>query len=435
MKKLSIAILLIVMAAFGVQIMGCAKVEDTSNKIVLWHWMTDRDKAFQTLAAKYEQLTGVKVQIQLFAPPDTYSQRITASAQANTLPDIFGILDKKEIFADFIKYNFVANLTEEFNKNNSEWEASIFPKALDVNRFTADNIYGVEPGIYGVPIDVTNIQMLYNKKLLQKAGIKQPPQTFDEFLEAIDALKRVGVPGLVSGWGEIWMTDAFASNYAFNIMGEEKVMATYRGDVPYTDKDWIKVLSIFRTLSKKGAFIEGIVTKPNKEAEQDFALERAAFAYNGSWCVNVYSGMNPDLEYSAMLPPSINSKSPMKIWGGAGSSFVVNNNSKNKDKAIAFLKWLSAEEQQTYLATETKNLPSNQKALASIPEILSDFAKVMENTTHPTIWKYNELPAVTEAFDKGIQSIIIGEKTPEDVAKEVQQVKTREMEKAAKKAK
>ena len=53
--------------------------------------------------------------------------------------------------------------------------------------------------------------------------------------------------------------------------------------------------------------------------------------------------------------------------------------------------------------------------------------------THPTGWVLNEHPLVIEAFDKGIQSIVIGEKTPEQVAKEVRQVKERELEKAKKK--
>ena len=78
------------------------------------------------------------------------------------------------------------------------------------------------------------------------------------------------------------MADCFASNYAFNIMGEDKVMATYRGEVLYTNPDWIKVFNIFKRLKDAGAFYQGIVTKPNKEAEQDFALERAAFAFNGA---------------------------------------------------------------------------------------------------------------------------------------------------------
>lgn len=409
---------------------GQTKKAEEQSPITVWHWMTDRDKAFQELAIKYEQETGVKVKVDLYAPSDAYSQRIIASAQAKVLPDIYGILDKKSIFASFIESGFVADLTEEFKKDNAAWENSLFTKAVDVNRFEDNNIYNIKPGIYGVPIDVTNIQMLYNKKLLKKAGINTPPKTFDEFLAANDALKRVGISGLVSGWGELWMADCFASNYAVNIMGLDKIMATYKGEVPYTDPDWIKVFSVFDTLRSKGALVEGIVTKPNKYAEQDFALERAAFAFNGSWCVNVYRDMNPNLEYGAMLPPAINPNKPMLIWGGAGSSFVVNNSSSHKDKAIAFLKWLTAPEQQAFLAEQTKNLPSSKKALSSISSVLSEFARVSDSTTHPTIWPYNEDSLVVEAFDKGIQSIIIGEKTPQQVAAEVQKVKAKQLQRA-----
>ena len=123
------------------------------------------------------------------------------------------------------------------------------------------------------------------------------------------------------------------------------------------------------------------------------------------------------------------SEYPLKIWGGAGSSFIVNKTSSNRDKAVQFLKWLSAKEQQAYLSEETKNLPANRHAASKISRILSDFASAMENTTHPTIWPLDEDAAVKEKFDKGIQSIIIGEKTPQEVASEVQKVKTRQMEK------
>ena len=423
-RVLSVIVCLLLLA-------GCAKRPTDPNTITLWHWMTDRQEAFEALALKYQEQTGIKVKVDLYAPSDAYTQRIVASAQARVLPDIYGILDKKEIFASFIENGFVADLTWEFLANDGLWEKNLYEKALNVNRFLEGNIYGIKPGIYGVPLDVTNIQMLYNKKYLQKAGIEKPPATFDEFLTAIDALKRVGISGLVSGWGELWMADCFASNYAFNIMGEEKIMATYRGEVPYTDPDWIAVFKVFETLKKKDAFYQGIVTKPNKDAEQDFALERAAFAFNGSWAVNVYHDMNPDLQYGVMLPPAINPLRPMRIWGGAGSSFVVNNSSSNKDKAIAFLKWLTSKEQQVFFSEQTNNLPASRQASGSIPTVLSEFASGSEFTTHPTIWPINENPLVSETFTKGLQSIIIGEKTPEKVAAEVQAVKVRELGKEA----
>lgn len=432
MKKVTPILLFAFLVMTCFSFISCSSSENDSDTLVLWHWMNDRHDALKILAARYEEETGVKIQVDLFSPPDAYNQRITASAQARDLPDIFGILDNKEIFSAYINVGLIEDLTSEYKKDNHAWENIFFEKALAVNRFEKNNVYGVDPGIYGVPLDVTNIQMLYNKKLLEKAGIPVPPDTFDEFLDATKALNRVGIPGLVSGWGERWMVDCFASNYAFNIMGEDKVMATYRGEVPYTDPDWVKVFQVFQTLSDKKALVDGIVTKQNKFAEQDFALERAAFAFNGSWCVNVYAGMNTDLEYGVILPPAINDERPMQIWGGAGSSFVVNRNSPTKEKAVAFLKWLTAKEQQTYLSSKTRNLPANKEALEDIPQILSDFAKGMDQTTHPTIWKHNESLKVTAEFDKAIQSVIIGDLTPEEAAEKVQEVKAAEMQKELK---
>jgi len=408
---------------------GCSKPPAPSNKILLWHWMTDCNDTFLKFAQQYKQETGVEVIVRLFAPSDSYSQMIIAAAQANVLPDIYGILNTKPIVADFIKAGLVDDLTRDMNANGGGWAEGLSDKALADKRFETGNIYGVKAGIYGVPIDVTNEEMLYNKKLLARAGITSPPSTYEEFIKDAQALNRVGITPFVSGWGELWLLDCFASNYAFNIMGEEKIFATFRGQVKYTDPDWIKVLSIFVDLRDKGVLMDGIVTKGNKYAEQDFALERAAFAFNGSWCVNVYHDMNPHLDYGVMLPPPLSTAFPLKIWGGAGSSFVVRADSPNKDKAVAFLRWLTAPAQQVLLARETNNLPSNKEALKQVLSVVSPvlgkFSRGMEESTHPTIWPVNEDPLVTEAFDKGIQAIIIGEKTPREVAQDVQTLKDR----------
>jgi len=422
-KVLTLSCLMLIVLA------GCSQPSKPSNKILLWHWMTDRNDTFQKFAQQYQKETGIEVTVQLFAPSDSYSQKVIAAAQANVLPDIYGILDKKSIVADFIKAGLVTDLTDDMHANTGAWANSLFDKALADKRFETGNIYGVKPGIYGVPIDVTNEQMLYNKKLLAKAGISTPPKTYEEFIKDAQALKRVGITPFVSGWGELWLLDCFAFNYAFNMMGEEKVFATFRGQVKYTDADWIKVLSVFADLRDKGVMMDGIVTKGNKYAEQDFALERAAFAFNGSWCVNVYHDMNPNLEYGVMPPPAISTAYPLKIWGSAGATFVVNASSPNKDKAIAFLKWLTEKGQQVVLSQETNNLPSNKEALLVISPILGEFAKGMDQSTHPSIWPVNEDPLVSEAFDRGIQAIIIGEKTPQQVVEDVQSVKDRQMAK------
>jgi len=399
------------------------------KSIKVWHWMSDRENTFLELAKRYEAEKGIKVDFELYAPSDAYTQKVRAAAQTNTLPDIFGILGEKRDFASFVKSNYVYNLTEEMDKDNGAWKNKLFAKALAVNEFEQDNSFGVKPGIYGAPIDVTNIQMLYNKDLLEAVGVTRPPKTWKDLIETIMKLKAKGIQGLVSGWGETWMIDCFASNYAFNIMGKDKILDTIRGKVSYTDSDWIKVFDLFREMRDEGALASGIVTMVNKTAEQLFANNRAAFAFNGSWCVNVYKGMNPNLNYGAMLPPEVSDKYPMTIWGGAGSSFMVNKQSKDIQLAKDFLKWITDTPQQVFLSKETIGLPSNKDSLKDMPMVLSQFAAAMDNTTHRDVWGVAEFPAVIEAFDKGIQSIIIGEKTPEQLAKEVQAVKEREMAK------
>jgi raffinose/stachyose/melibiose transport system substrate-binding protein len=408
-----------------------AQKKEQVKSIKIWHWMSDREDAFLELAKRYEAETGIRVNFELYAPSDAYTQKVRAAAQTNTLPDIFGILGEKRDFASFVKSGYVYDLTEDMDREDGAWKNKLFAKALGVNEFEQANSFGVKPGIYGVPIDVTNIQMLYNKDLLQTAGVdpSSPPKTFKDLMDMNRKLKAKGIQGLVSGWGEIWMIDCLASNYAFNIMGKDKVLATIRGEASYADPDWVKVFDLFREMRDEGFFASGIVTMVNKTAEQLFANNRAAFAFNGSWCVNVYKGMNPNLNYGAMLPPQASDKYPMMIWGGAGSSFMVNKQSKDILEAVNFLKWLTDTKQQIYLSKETQNLPSNKYSLKDIPLVLSQFAGAMDNTTHPSIWGASEFPVVIETFDKGIQSIIIGEKTPEQLAAELQAVKKREMAK------
>ncbi|MBL7081980.1 MAG: extracellular solute-binding protein, partial [Candidatus Omnitrophica bacterium] len=401
MQKISIILLSAVLLA---GLTGClAEDKDVKPTITVWHWMTDRQSAFEELAKRYEEEKGIRIKFELYAPSDAYSQKVRAAAQGSTLPDIFGILGEMRDFASFIKAGHVLNLTPYMEEENSRWRKSFSPKALAVNEFIPENTYGVTPGTYGAPIDIMTIQMVYNKNLFKQMGLdpETPPQTFEEFINIGKSLKEHNLQGLVSGWGEIWMIDCLANNFAFNLMGKDKVLATIRGEVPYTDPDWIRVFTLFKEMKEAGVLADGIVTMVNKTAEQHFANERAVFAFNGSWCINVYRGMKPNLDYGVMLPPRLSNKYPRSIWGGAGSSFMVNPRSKMKEEAVEFLSWLTEAAQQTYLAETTNNLPANKKCLRNIETRLAQFADDMDITTHPSLWGVSEFPRVIEAFNKG----------------------------------
>lgn len=416
--------------ALAIAVNGCAgKPKDKNKKeIVIWHWLSEREQLFNEFAKEYKEITGITVKLQLYAPTSAYSFKIRAAAQAKTLPDIYGILMEMKDFASLIKAGHVVNLTPAMNANSGEWRNSLYSGGLIMNTFLEGNEYGVPPGIYGVPVDINNIQLIYNLNLLKKAGwdTTKLPATWDEFLALGRLLKKAGIPGMVSGWGETWMVHCMADNFAWNILGKDKILSTIRGNVPYTDPEWIRVFTLFKEMRDNGLISDGIVTMINKEAEQTFANERAAIAFNGSWCVNVYESMNPGLRYAVAAPPRVNETRPMFIWGGT-TSFVVNNRSPMKKEAIGFLKWLTESKQECKIALETRNIPSNRECSNVLSGPIVQFADGMDNVVHPRLLPVEEFPLVTEAFDKGIQSIIIGESTPLEAAKMIQKTKEREL--------
>ena len=414
---------------------GCGKPASSKGPAPLrvWHWMTDREAAFQELAQRYQAGTGQPVRFELYAPSEVYAQKIRSAAQTDSLPEIYGILGEMRDLASFINAGHVLPLDEAMQQNGSQtWQSVFFPTALATNALQAGNAYGVAPGIYGVPIDVMNVQLFYNKKLLAQLGANPaaPPTTWKEFLSLGKLAAAHNMIGFVSGWSELWLLDCFATDYAIHTMGVKKLEATYRGQVSYTDADWVKVLNLFVELRKSGLLAEGIVAMGNKRAEQLFANEQAVFAFNGTWGVNVYQSMNPRLEYGVMMLPRLVDR-PMVTWGGAGSSFFVNAKSPRRHDAVAFLRWLTEETQQRYLTKATQNIPANRLAAVTLPQPLAEFADDMAAIVHPRLFAVQEHSTVIETFDKGLQSILIGEAAPEQVAKHVDTVKQHTMSRAS----
>lgn len=405
---------------------GCGTGE-TANKITVWHWMTDRHQAFEQLATKYQEQTGVEVEFKKFFPPDIYSTKVIAAARAGSLPEIFGILGEKKVLASFATAGYVADLSEDFAKDG--WGDSLYKQAMAVTAFGDDNFYKAPKGSYGVPLDTSSMQFVYNKDLFEQAGLdpEQAPKTFDDMIQMAKTVKEKveGVEGIVCGWGEVWLLHCLATEWAINIMGEEKFINTLKGEVPYTDPQWIEVFDLFKQLKESGVLYSDIVTMVNRESEDQFARGKAAISFDGSWAVNVYKQLAPELNYDFFPLPIVNKKNPAKIWGGAGASFNVNSKSKNKEQAVAFLKWLTNKEQQEYLVKETNNLPSAKGLEKTLDKKLQSLLDDLETATHPNIWPVEEDSRVIEIMDKGLQQIVLGEKTPEEVATKIQNTKNR----------
>src|SRR5690606_7981571 len=128
------------------------------------------------LAKKYEaQHKNVKIEITPLEN-QAFKSRLTTVAQSGELPDIF-----QSWGGGILQSQVEAGLVKDITADVESWTDTLLPQALKP--------YQADGKTYGIPFDMGMVGFWYNKELFQKAGIEEVPDTWDEFLDAVRALK------------------------------------------------------------------------------------------------------------------------------------------------------------------------------------------------------------------------------------------------------
>ena len=100
--------------------------------------------------------------------------------------------------------------------------------------------------------------------------------------------------------------------------------------------------------------------------------------------------------------------------GGTGKNGVVNAKGKNVDESLKYIKWLTEKEQEVTFMEMVPLVPTNPAALdpAKISPQLSTFAGLIDKVYKVTTPMKGPM---VEAFIKGVQSMLLKEKTVDQV--------------------
>jgi ABC-type glycerol-3-phosphate transport system substrate-binding protein len=397
---------------------GNSTHRSSGKTIVFWHYLTDREQLLQQLADQYKKQTGVTVKLSLLSP-DIEAQKFQASVQAHTLPDVVAAWKGPgEDTAPYAKQGIILNL----DKAMKSWANRFPPQMLTAASFLPGNTFGVKPGKYLVPLDSNNMQILYNKDLFAKAGIKTPPSTWHDLVGDAQKLRAHGITPFTTGLGS-WPVDSLATIYQWNIIGRKDMTATFAGKVPYTSPIWVNFLNFFAGWKNSNLFDQGALGEDLPAAENEFVNGKAAMLFDGSWALGVFHQANPGFTHYGvfMPPPAPKTKNPVYIPGGVGAELFVVGTSPNRDAAVAFVKWLTDAKQQAIYAKTSFNLPANRNVpttLLSSNKVILDFARRMSQV-QPAL--PNGMPApVATTMDAGLQRLLAGKSSPQEVAAAMQ---------------
>lgn len=356
------------------------------------------------LAGRYEGQRGVKVTVDTPGPLD-YPQKLLASAQTNTMPDVF-FLPPSAAYAPYIKAGWALPLKSELEKG---WKDNFTRTALDLIEWRPDNPFGVPPGIYQVPLEIATFQMLYNPALFERAKVSanRVPFTMPQLVDTLKALKAAGVGGFTTSVEALpILLQSFVSNW----LTDKEIEATHAGKLPWASPAYKNALQLFVDMNDAGLIFNSPLNMRWAEMEKSFYnVREVGVIYDGQWSIAVQRATAPDFTAYASfrVPRAANAKHGQRSVGVPDRNLAVNAKGRNVEESLTFLKWLTDKEQAEYLMDTVPILPTNPAALLDATRIPKQFSAFAIEGPKAQRVSTVRSQMVDEAFTKGIQALLL----------------------------
>lgn len=228
--------------------------------------------------------------------------------------------------------------------------------------------------LWGIPMEVNNLALIYNKKLFAEAGITKPPHTWDELVEAAVALTKpeLGQYGIAFDTG--WDTAVVHPFYAllFSLGGKP-----FSDDFKYcllTSPEALAALNATVELFRRGATSTAV-------SSSDFLLGKVAMVFHYPWWENTLRTQFGDEFEEIVGVAPFPRLGDIQATTGYTWFFGVDSLSPNKQAAWDFLRWWLCEVREDTGTTRYGEFVA--KNLKVIPPRECDFQGYPEHTYGP----------------------------------------------------
>lgn len=327
---------------------------------------------------EFEQKTGIKVNYSV-TPEENFFDKVTTALNAkNGNPDVF-MTGSYQLW-EYATAGYVEPLDSYINdpgKTDPNWDLSDFYEGIiNGDRWDLKPGHPVGTGnLWAVPLGFETNTLMYNKRAFEKAGIKEPPKTFDELVEVAKKLNGWNGPGsygiAVRGtrsWATIhpgYMT-AFYLNGAKDFAIENGKLVS-KLDSP----EAIEITKKFTDMIK-AAGPKDWTNYTWYQVGTDLGAGKAAMIYDADilgFFQNVPGSSAEAGNIAWAPPPKLKDDVPLGanewIW-----SIAMNSSSKNKQAAWIFMQYFTSKEHTLWGATEAKVVDPVRKSVWANPKFI-----------------------------------------------------------------
>jgi multiple sugar transport system substrate-binding protein len=284
---------------------------------------------------------------------------------------------------------------------------------------------------YAIPLGVHTHQLMYNKTLFEEAGIDGPPETIEEWEEMIPRLTKVDADGNITqlGYGQPEPARSFVSLAFMNggsFHGDEP------GDAPQPDNDATRAALNFyyeNIIEPYGAanvqtFLSGFGELYSPE--HPFYRGKLAMYIDGANQVTTIEQLAPDLDYGvAPLPYPEDFPERAGTTEITNSTYFIPANSRHKDEAWEFMKYLLDNEPLGEFTKAISNLPA-RKSLADDPiyaDLPEQYTVFADSLSSPNLRSIPSEPWTAEYradLSTVLEGVNTGRTTPDEALAELE---------------
>ncbi|SHM66146.1 ABC transporter substrate-binding protein [Gracilibacillus kekensis] len=371
--------------------------------------------AMESVIKKFEEEHS-DINIDYNFPAGEYESQLRVKMAANDMPDLFDT------------HGWAKNRYGEYTMDLSDmdWVENLDP--------SLETIFTDEEGkVYAYPINQAKDGLTYNKNILDEYGV-EPPETFDEFMTALETIKEESDGEVTPFWfagSEFGAFGQYFDQFATPLLithpdhdySEELLDGSFDWE-PYTFLPE-KLLE----MQEKELLNVDALTAQVHEQTQLFAQGKIAFVM-ATVPINAVQELNPDTELGVMPVPAIHEGGEQSWIGGERHTMAVWKDSEHPEEAKAFIEFISQPDIVKELAEGTA-LPAgltNASADIYYQPYYDEYSDVMVEPYFDRVF----LPSgMWEPMGTAGQELLSGSLDPEGVSEKMKDEYTRLLEQEA----
>jgi raffinose/stachyose/melibiose transport system substrate-binding protein len=275
--------------------------------------------------------------------------------------------------------------------------------------------------VYGIGNELEFVGAYYNKTLFDKLGLSVP-KTYDDLIPLCQKAKAAGYVPIAFADSDKWEAYHQFSLLTNNLIGPTGIDNILHGDGRWDTPDIIKGIQLFFVdMNKAGCFIPNTTAVKYDDGNALFYSGKALMDFTGTWLISDIVTNVKDFDVGWFFFPSIDGK-PIFPPAGLGSGYFVSASTKHPKEATQYLDFLFSSDAAPVWLEKLNKIPPIKVDITNmkIPPLLGFAVQALQ--TQDMGYNIDVLTPdnFNSAMGDGFQSVLLGEKTPEQQAADLE---------------